>query len=119
VILSQELAAGAVPFNEPVAARVDPGEKLTASFSPIQNVATFAVPIVAASKHKDSTYEVRMDGEQVFGPAPVPPTDVDDLQQTFLPEREFERSMTVVCRNLSGSTTRRYVVQPVGWEVSQ
>lgn len=107
----------AVPFNEPVSSRVSPGNKLTATFSPSQRKATFVVPIIAASKQMNSTYTVYMDENRVYGPASVPPTDVDDLSQTFFPPREFDSELKVVCRNTSASTTYRYVVQPVGWEV--
>ncbi|MHB9287365.1 hypothetical protein ACKVMT_10045 [Halobacteriales archaeon Cl-PHB] len=119
MIVTESIPADAVPFNEPVSARVDAGKKLTATFEPVHNNARFAVPILAASKHAEATYEVRMDDEPVYGPAPIPPTDIDDLVQTFMPPREFTRSLTVICRNVSSSTTRRFTVQPVGWEVAE
>jgi len=46
----------------------------------VQNSAEFRVGTVAISKRPDSEYVVRMDGETVFGPAPIPPTDIDDLR---------------------------------------
>jgi len=54
----------------------------------------------------------------VFGPAPIPPTDIDDLQVTFTPALGFSQSMEVIVRNLSATTGERdYSIQPVGYEV--
>jgi hypothetical protein len=108
-------AAGDSPVNEPITRDVAAGTRLTARFVPEQRNTTFVLPIVAVSKRPNTTYEVRMDGNTVYGPAPVPPTDPDDLGVVWMPARQFSQSLEVVIRNL-GSSERPYVIQPVGWE---
>lgn len=114
-----EPAADAVPYNDPITRLLDPGEQMKVSFTPTQQVTEFILPILAMSKHPASSYEAWMDGQRVYGPAPVPPTDIDDLVPTFIPARRFSSSLTIFVRNLSETTTRRYTVQPLGWEVAQ
>lgn len=109
---------GDIPFNSPVTEQVDPGKALTATYRPEQRTGTFRLPILAASKAPESTYTVWLDDEQVYGPAAVPPTDVDDLQPTFFPPYRFENKLQMEIANVSSSTTRTYTIQPVGWEVS-
>jgi hypothetical protein len=106
---------GDVPFNEPVSVELDTGEQAEISFRPVQQVTELILPILAASKYQQSTYEIRVDGETVYGPAEIPPTDVDDLTVTFLPAHRFSRELTVFITNLS-PTIRTYHVQPIGWE---
>lgn len=113
-----EPAADDIPFNDPISRRLDGGQKLTVEFVTTQRVTDFVLPILAISKHPESSYEVWLDTERVYGPAPIPPTDVDDLQTTFYPAKRFESRMKVIVRNLSDSITRSYSIQPVGWEVS-
>ncbi len=110
-------AEDALPFNAPTAVTLDVGEQATVTFEPEKRVTEFVLPIMAVSKHSDTTYTVRTDDETVFGPAPVPPTDPDDLQQTFYPPQRFDQSLTVEVANVGGRAAV-YVVQPVGWEVS-
>jgi hypothetical protein len=107
-----------IPFNDPVSSRLDGGQKLVVEFETAQRVTDFVLPILAISKHPESSYEVWLDGEQEYGPSPIPPTDVDDIGPTFLPAKRFGTSMKVIVRNLSASTPRSYSVQPIGWEVS-
>lgn len=108
---------GDVPFNEPATVVLGPNEQGTVTFESSQRGSTFYLPLLAVSKRPSSTYEVRMDnGRTVFGPAAIPPTDVDDLAQTFHPCLQFTDKMQVIVSNLSGSTTRTYHVQPVGFE---
>ena len=71
-----EDAAG---FIEPVGSHVAVGEKLTATFEPVQRVTEFVLPVVAATKAPGTTYRVKVDDTEVYGPAPIPPTDIDDL----------------------------------------
>ena len=113
-----EPAEDDIPFNDPVSRRLDGGQKLVVEFETAQRVTDFVLPILAISKHPESSYEVWLDGQQVYGPAPIPPTDVDDLAPTFLPAKRFAHSMRVIVRNLSDATPRSYSVQPIGWEVS-
>ena len=108
-----------IPFNRPVSKRLDPGEQLQADYTPQTSPAEFYLPIVAASKEPEMAYEVRLDDRTVYGPAPVPPTDVDDMAPTFIPALKCDTKLSVVVTNLSTSgTTRTITVQPVGWEVS-
>ncbi|QZP37750.1 hypothetical protein [Halobaculum magnesiiphilum] len=105
------------PVNEPLTVELDGGERATFTYAPRQQTTPgFVVPIVAASKYTESSYTVWFDGRQVYGPAPIPPTDIDDLAITFLPAYEFEEQLKVRCENLSENTPRRYTVQPVGYE---
>lgn len=113
-----EPSANDVPYNDPITRILDPGQQLTVTFEPTQQVTQFILPILAISKHPESSYEAWMDGKRVYGPAPVPPTDIDDLAATFIPARRFSSSLTVYVRNLSDTTTRRYTIQPLGWEVA-
>lgn len=108
-------SADDVAFNEPVGRYLDVGEKLTATFEPVQRVTEFVLPCIAATKAPGTTYRVKVDGEEVYGPAPIPPTDIDDLTQTFLPPLRFGESLKVIIENVDGSGAQFYV-QPVGWE---
>jgi len=106
------------PFCEPASVLLAAGEEATLRFEPVQNSAEFRIGTVAISKRPESEYVVRMDDETVYGPAPIPPTDIDDLEATFIPARGFEQSLEIIVRNLSDTTgTRRYSLQPVGYEV--
>lgn len=106
------------PFCEAVTVDLSTNEEFTATYYPSQNDAMFRVGAVAMSKRPESEYEVWMDQERVYGPSSIPPTDIDDMAMTFLPARGFRQSMTVIVRNLKSTTgTRRYSVQPVGYEV--
>jgi hypothetical protein len=106
------------PFNEPVTEQLNGGEQLTATFTPEQRTATFRLAVLGISKHPETEYTVRIDDEVVYGPAAVPPTDIDDMGlPSFIPVREMRQSLTVIVTNLSASTARTYTIQPVGWEV--
>jgi hypothetical protein len=105
------------PFNEPVEVKLSPGERGTVTFAPDQTDGTFYLPILAASKRSDTVYKVRADGRVVYGPATIPPTDIDDLSVCFLPSREFARDLIVEITRLStASGDQLYSVQPVGFE---
>lgn len=106
---------GATPFNEPATVRLQSGEKATVEFSTVQAVTELHVPVVAVSKHPQSAYVVSADGRNRYGPADIPPTDIDDLQVCFLPALTFGNSLTVEVTNL-GSSARDYHIQPIGWE---
>ena len=108
-------SAGDIPFNAPVKKRLGPGEKLTATFSPEQRTTTFHAPIVAISKHPEMQYIIKADDSKRYD-APIPPTDIDDLQVCFAPALSFRRELRVEVLNLSDGTTRPVAVQPVGWE---
>jgi hypothetical protein len=105
------------PFNETVSATLAPGQKLTAEFTPEQSETRMYLPILAVSKYKNMSYEAKADGEQIYGPSRIPPTDVDDLSVTFVPAKSFRSSLTVEVSNLDSTADRFVVVQPLGWEV--
>lgn len=104
-----------IPFNAPVRRRLDPGERLVATFEPEQNTTEFHCPALGASKHPEMRYVVWSDDSKRYDAA-VPPTDIDDMGVTFMPALQFTRELKVVVENLSGSSTRPVAVQPVGWE---
>lgn len=106
---------GDVPLNEPVSVDLDPDQRATVTFEPVQQNTRFVLPIVAISKYPDSTYQVETDDNLRYGPASVPPTDIDDLQVTFIPALRFSRQLQVEVSNL-GSAARTYHIQPMGWE---
>jgi len=109
----------ATPVNEPVTAAIPAGQRATFIFEPTNRTTPgFVVPTVAASKLPDSAYTVRFDEQTKFGPAPAPPTDVNDVGVTFLPAFEFEETLEVIVENLADTGTRTYTVQPVGYERS-
>jgi hypothetical protein len=105
----------ATPVNEPATVRLEGGEKATVEFSTVQAVTELVVPIVAISKHPQSTYVVSSDVRNRYGPADIPPTDIDDLQVCFIPALTFDTSLTVEVTNL-GASPRDYSIQPIGWE---
>lgn len=104
-----------IPFNAPVKRRLQAGEKLIATFRPEQATTTFHAPIVAISKQPEMQYVVKADGKTRYD-APVPPTDIDDLQVCFTPALSFNNELKVTVSNLSDSVARDVTVQPVGWE---
>ena len=113
--MSHQPGEGAVPVNEPVTVTLNSGEEATVSFAPIKQVTEHVVVTLAASKSADTTYEVQMDDQTVFGPASIPPTDIDDTVQTFVPPRDFRQECKVRVSNL-GSSTKTYHVQLIGYE---
>lgn len=113
-----EPSADDVGYNDPITRRLDPGQQLTVTFQPTQRVTDFVLPFLAMSKLPESSYEVWLDGGREYGPAPIPPTDIDDMTPTFIPAKRFNRSMKVIVRNLSETTARTYSIQPIGWEVA-
>lgn len=114
-MLYPEPTPDAVPFNKPATVTLNADEKGTITFRPERRVSELVLPIIAISKHPQCVYEVRTDGDARYGPAQIPPTDIDDLQVCFFPALRFEETLTIEVSNL-GSTTREINVQPVGWE---
>ena len=106
------------PFCEPASVTLGALTEATLTFEPVRNSAEFRVGTLAISKRPESEYVVRMDDEVVFGPSPIPPTDIDDLQVTFTPARGFSQQLEVTVRNIRETAgERRYSIQPVGYEV--
>ncbi|MFC7069486.1 hypothetical protein [Halobaculum lipolyticum] len=104
-----------VPFNEPYTADLDDGEKVTVTFTPEQSGSVFYLPVLAISKVRGTIYEVRDDGSTQYGPAAIPPTDIDDTTVTFAPAKQFRDSLEVIIRNNSGAP-QTYHIQPIGFE---
>ncbi|WP_231184713.1 hypothetical protein [Haladaptatus sp. DYF46] len=105
----------ATAFNEPATVELGPNEKAKLTFRPKQSDTEFFLPTLAISKRPDTVYEVRVDGTTRFGPANIPPTDIDDSTATFTPPLIFQRKLEVWVRNFS-SSTKSYHIQPVGYE---
>jgi hypothetical protein len=105
----------AVGINEPATIDLDPGERGTVTYETQQRISEIVLPVLAISKYAGCVYEVRADGQWRYGPAEIPPTDIDDLSVCFLPALRFETSLTIQITNL-GSTGRTINVQPIGWE---
>jgi len=106
------------PVNITDSVTLSNGQQATITFSPAQGATTFHVPVLAASKRPNTTYEVRFDGASIYGPSQVPPTDVDDLAVTWAPARGFSQSLELIIQNVSAATTYDYTAQIIGWEES-
>lgn len=104
-----------VPVLEGRQQQLSVGQEYRVTFEATQAGVDFRLATVGISKVPGTTYEIRIDGETVYGPAPIPPTDVDDLTVTFLPTYVVDATLTVIVSNVSGSTAT-YSVQPLGWE---
>jgi hypothetical protein len=102
------------PVFDAVVETLDPGERMVVTSTP-DGGETVHVDCVAASKYQGLTYEIRADGRTRYGQAGVPPTDVDDLAQTFIPALEFDSKLRTIVRNPS-QKTRVVAVQVRGWE---
>lgn len=104
------------PFNQAKAVTLDAGQEAEITFEPAERQSEYYMATLAISKRSDSSYRVETDGTNEFGPAPIPPTDIDDDADTFRPPATFEDSVTVTVANLDSSATRTYNLQVVGWE---
>lgn len=104
------------PYNVTETETLDQGQRLTATFEPSGATTRARLPIVAMSKYPGATYTIRIDGETRYGPAQVPPTDIDDSTVTFLPAFRWNDSVEAIVRNVSGGNGRETTVQIIGWE---
>lgn len=104
------------PFNETESVTIDSGQEGSVTFTLTGSRSRFFLPTLAISKKGGTTYELELDGQTVYGPAGIPPTDVDDDSDTFRPPEYFERKATVTITNTSANDGRTYFVQLVGWE---
>jgi len=112
-------APTARPVNEPATTTLSPGETAEVSITPSKRVTSVRFPTVAVSKAPYSIYELRVDNDEKYGPARIPPTDVDDLQTCFIPALKMTRELLVkITRTSSAGNDQTYHVQPVGWEES-
>ena len=102
-------------FNRVSSVTLADGEKGVVTFSPSDRTSQYFLRMVAISKRQGSTYEVRLDESAEFPEEAIPPTDVDDAVDTFVPPETFEQEIEIVIRNTSGSE-KTYRVQVTGWE---
>lgn len=98
-----------IPVNEADGTEIPAGAKAEFTFTP--DASGMQLDAVAASKYRGLSYEVRADGDQRFGPAPIPPTDIDDMTTTHNPRLEVSRDLVITVRNPSSST--RFVAAQV------
>lgn len=104
-----------VAFNDPFTVEIDDGQEAEITFTPEQSGSTFYLATVAISKVDGTVYEIEDDATPMYGPANIPPTDIDDLVVTWMPCKQFEDSLTVYISNLTGGI-ETYHVQPIGFE---
>lgn len=90
-----------IPVNEADGTDVPAGTRAVFTFTP--DAGGMQIDSVAASKFDGLTYEVTVDGTNRFGPAPIPPTDVDDMATTHNPRIEVDRQLVITVRNPSTS----------------
>ena len=88
-----------IPVNEAVGTKIGAGQKATFEFEP--DGSGMEIDVVAASKYRGLTYTVKVDGEERYGPAPIPPTDIDDLSTTHNPRLPVDRQLTIKVQNPS------------------
>lgn len=98
-----------IPVNEADGTTIPAGSRADFSFSP--DASGMELDAIAASKYQGLTYEVRVDSDQRFGPAPIPPTDIDNMVTTHNPRMSVSRDVTITVRN--PSSTDRYVAAQV------
>ena len=108
----------ATPLATPKTVRLDGGEEATITWTPERSGTTFYLQVLAASKASESTYRIKADGSVIYGPAAIPPTDIDDLVPVWNPAHEFTTSLELRIQNV-GTGTRTYHAQPVGYETNQ
>ena len=94
-----------IPVNNADGTDIPAGSKATFRFTP--DASGMELDAIAASKYRGLTYEVRVDGDQRYGPAPIPPTDIDNLATTHNPRLPVDRELKMIVRN--PSDTDRYV----------
>lgn len=107
-----------VAFNEPYTLTLDDGQEGVVTFTPEQSGSTFYVAAVAMSKVSGTVYELSDDGTTMYGPANIPPTDIDNFSVCWLPCKQFETTLKATITNLSGNR-QTYHIQPVGFERSE
>ncbi|MFC6734868.1 hypothetical protein [Halolamina salina] len=106
------------PFLSPYTVTVPPGKKATVEFTPEESSSVFHLAAVAISKEAQTTYELRDDDTPMYGPAAIPPTDIDDSSVTWVPCQRFRSSLTVIIKNVSDAQ-RTYSILPMGYETTE
>lgn len=105
----------AIALCEPETVRLNGGQKATIAFEPKRSSSIVRVVTAAISKYPNSTYTVKLDGNTEYGPAALPPTDVDDMAGMWRPAKRAENDIEVIIKNV-GQNRRTYHSQLVGWE---
>jgi hypothetical protein len=90
-----------IPVNEATGAEIPAGSRGTFRFEP--DASGMRIDSVAASKFAGLTYEVRVDSDTRYGPAPIPPTDIDDMVTTHNPRMEVDQKLVHIVRNPSNA----------------
>ncbi|GAA0648773.1 hypothetical protein [Salarchaeum japonicum] len=112
-----EPGANDAPVHETETVTLEPGQKATITMSPSTSGNLHYLPVVAISKHSLATYKIEVDGTLRFGEAGVPPTDPDDLDTTFLPALQLQRTLKMTVKDVrADGAPRRFIVQVIGWE---
>jgi hypothetical protein len=88
-----------IPVNDATGTEIGAGQKATFEFEP--DASGMRIDTVAASKYRGLTYTVTVDGEVRYGPAPIPPTDIDDLSTTHNPRLPVDRHLKIKVQNPS------------------
>ena len=102
------------PFLDTQSVLLGAGERAVLDYSLSDTRSQFHLVMAAISKHTESTYSIEVDGSDEYE-SPVPPTDIDNAQQTYIPPLVFDNSMTITVENLSDAE-RYYHCQIKGWE---
>ena len=102
------------PFIDAQQVILSASEQATITYSLSNTRSQFHLVMLAASKHTDVIYTVEMDGSEEWK-APIPPTDVDNAQDTYVPAKVFRNDMEVQVANV-GDVDRRVNVVIKGWE---
>jgi len=101
-------------FNDVQSVLLPPGEQATVTYSLSTTRSDFHLLMAAISKHVDMAYKIEMDGSEEWL-ASLPPTDIDNAQQTHIPPKRFQNDMEVTISNL-GDVERRINIQIKGFE---
>lgn len=105
-------------LSQPETVNLNGLEKATITFEPERSNTDLALYCLAASKRADTTYKIKIDDATRWGPARIPPSDIDDKAVVWMPPEEVRRSVTVEVTNVrENSGTRTYHVLPLGWEM--
>jgi hypothetical protein len=107
----------ATALAEPVTVVLGDLEQGTVEFEPERSNADLYVWCLAASKRSNTTYKVKIDGSEKYGPARFPPSDLDDKAVVWMPPERVDESITVQVSNLlEDGRSREYHILPLGWE---
>lgn len=98
-----------IPVNEADGTEIPAGSRAEFTFTP--DASGMQLDAVAASKYRGLSYEVVVDDDQRYGPAAIPPTDIDDMTTTHNPRLEVSRELVITVRNPSSSS--RFVAAQV------